>query len=287
MLKKDIIFKVFDCVRIMRLNGIAIKISRKSDLESITESFNNILQNPVFQTDDKLREFREYLDNNYQNHIFLSNNVNIPRNFKEKIGVYPFEFLQIYRISKAIELMKKTNLVVSEVAFNVGYQNLRTFESGFKAYTGINPLEYKKQVLPKRTESEVSSTENSENDSFPDPRKGLEDIISYYPTIKRAIEYMEKNFSEDISHRDIAKAANMGREPLSNYFHKMTGIKLIREYLNIVRIKEAMKLINQGNKKITDIAFDVGYQDLGTFERNFKKYVKITPHAYKKSLKKN
>src|SRR3989344_1902950 len=109
----------------MRLNSIAIKISRKGDLESITESFNHILQNPVFQTDDNLRKFRKYLENNYQNLIFITD-VFIPRNFKEKIGVYPFEFLQIYRISKAIELMKKTNLGVSEVAFNVGYQDLRT-----------------------------------------------------------------------------------------------------------------------------------------------------------------
>nr|MBI4156968.1 helix-turn-helix transcriptional regulator [Candidatus Woesearchaeota archaeon] len=128
----------------MRLNGIASKISRKSDLESITESFNHILQNPVFQTDDNLREFRKYLEDNYQNHISLTHNRIIPRNFKEKIGIYPFEFLQIYRISKAIEMMKKTNLGVSEVAFKVGYNDLRTFERHFKKYVKITPYDYKK-----------------------------------------------------------------------------------------------------------------------------------------------
>src|SRR3989344_3072073 len=179
----------------MRLNSIAIKISRKGDLESITESFNHILQNPLFQTDDNLREFRKYLEDNYQNRIFITD-IFIPKNFKEKIGVYPFEFLQIYRISKAIELMRITDLTASELAYKVGYQNLNALERNFKAYFGITPSKFKKQVLPKRTEPKVGSIENPENGSFPDSRRGLELVISYYDPLKKAIKFMEENLGE-------------------------------------------------------------------------------------------
>src|SRR3989344_8265945 len=137
----------------MRLNSIAIKISRKGDLESITESFNHILQNPLFQTDDNLREFRKYLEDNYQNRIFITD-IFIPKNFKEKIGVYPFEFLQIYRISKAIEMMKTQDMNISEIVSAVGYQYSIGLRRNLKRFAGMTStsIKLKENLIPPKPE---------------------------------------------------------------------------------------------------------------------------------------
>lgn len=59
--------------------------------------------------------------------------------FKEKIGISFFEWLRRVRIAKASELLRSGELSVSEVAFEVGFGSIRTFERVFKASTGMTP----------------------------------------------------------------------------------------------------------------------------------------------------
>ena len=53
------------------------------------------------------------------------------------------------------------------------------------------------------------------------------------------------------------------------------------EYLTAVRIEAAKHLLTEGNSRMSDIAFDVGYQDSHYFSYLFKKHVGVSPREYR------
>ncbi|WP_309300115.1 helix-turn-helix domain-containing protein [Lentilactobacillus buchneri] len=64
--------------------------------------------------------------------------------FQKTINLSYTKYLNSFRISKARELLKNTSLPVTDIAFNVGYENLRTFNRNFKDVTGNTPAQYRK-----------------------------------------------------------------------------------------------------------------------------------------------
>ena len=64
--------------------------------------------------------------------------------FKKAIGTNFVEYLNKVRIQHAKELLKNTDTLVSDIGEKVGYANSSTFTSTFKKYSGISPLEYRK-----------------------------------------------------------------------------------------------------------------------------------------------
>lgn len=73
--------------------------------------------------------------------------------FREKVGVSFFDWLRRVRIEKAADLLRKGELSVSEIAFEVGFGSIRTFERVFKASTGMTPSAARKAALRRSKES--------------------------------------------------------------------------------------------------------------------------------------
>jgi AraC-like DNA-binding protein len=92
-----------------------------------------------------------------------------------------------------------------------------------------------------------------------------ENGVSY---IHKAISYIESNYSDDITLGDLARHLNISNSHLSRLFHRVTGMTF-KEYLNHIRIEKAENQICFTNKKIIDIAFECGYNNLRTFNREF------------------
>lgn len=63
-------------------------------------------------------------------------------------------------------------------------------------------------------------------------------------------------------------------------FRRRTGQTFV-EYLTAVRIEAAKHLLTEGNSRMSDIAFDVGYQDSHYFSYLFKKHVGVSPREYR------
>ena len=61
--------------------------------------------------------------------------------------------------------------------------------------------------------------------------------------------------------------------------------KNFKNFLNFVRINKSTKLLLKTDMQITDIAFEVGYNTVKTFNRNFLKYQKMLPTEFRKNLK--
>ncbi len=65
------------------------------------------------------------------------------RFFKKSIGRTPMEYLNEYRIKQAMRLLEETDLPVTEVCLESGYNNLGNFLRAFKKYTKTTPLKYR------------------------------------------------------------------------------------------------------------------------------------------------
>lgn len=108
-------------------------------------------------------------------------------------------------------------------------------------------------------------------------------IFSYYPPLQRVREYVEQNLSEPISLREAAGAAGLEEKYFSAFFHRKTGV-CFRDWLAGRRVDRAIEILTRRDDTITNVAASVGFQDLGTFERSFKRLTGLTPRAFKRSV---
>lgn len=97
--------------------------------------------------------------------------------------------------------------------------------------------------------------------------------------VERTIEYMHAHYMRDISLEACADLAGTTPYTLSKLFKQTTGVNFI-DYLTDIRIGKAKALLRESDKKITDIAEEVGYQP-GYFNRIFKKHVGVPPGKFR------
>src|SRR5438477_2174414 len=65
------------------------------------------------------------------------------RQFRSTFGETPYRYLQRRRIERAMELLRETDLPVTEVCLDVGFTSLGTFSRTFRAVVGESPSEYR------------------------------------------------------------------------------------------------------------------------------------------------
>ncbi|GAB4220637.1 MAG: hypothetical protein Kow00102_08800 [Spirochaetota bacterium] len=100
------------------------------------------------------------------------------------------------------------------------------------------------------------------------------------PKIKQAIVYINNNYHDELSREGIASMLNLHPDYFSKAFKYYTG-KRLNDYIHELRIKEAIKLIQNSQKTILEIAMHVGFENLKTFNRAFKKFTGKNPSNYR------
>ncbi|TJY44127.1 helix-turn-helix domain-containing protein [Cohnella pontilimi] len=95
-------------------------------------------------------------------------------------------------------------------------------------------------------------------------------------------EYIEKHYQQDVSLDTLADKLGITRSYLSTYFKEKTGIYFV-DYVNRVRINLAKELLMNTDIKIQEAAARVGYQNINSFNRMFKKFTGVTPSEYRKT----
>ena len=100
--------------------------------------------------------------------------------------------------------------------------------------------------------------------------------------IKRALEYIHKNFNRKIRINDLARLSNMSEGHFCRFFKRLVR-KTPVEYINYYRVNRAVKLLENEDAKIIEIAMDVGFDSFSYFISMFKRYMKCTPSQYRKS----
>ncbi|WP_346338517.1 helix-turn-helix domain-containing protein [Vibrio parahaemolyticus] len=88
--------------------------------------------------------------------------------------------------------------------------------------------------------------------------------------------YLHQNYAEQFNLQDLAEQAGISTKQLSKILSRMTGMSY-PNYLNHIRMSKALEALKYSDRSITDIAFDVGYQDSNYFSSKFKKVFNATP----------
>ncbi len=99
--------------------------------------------------------------------------------------------------------------------------------------------------------------------------------------IQRAIQYIEQNFSKQISLESMAKAAAMSVSYFSGSFKSITGTSPYN-YLMITRIEHALNCIKTTEKTVMSIAFESGFTSITSFNKAFKKLIGVSPTEIRK-----
>ncbi len=103
------------------------------------------------------------------------------------------------------------------------------------------------------------------------------------PVIIRAKDFIKEHQAEDLSLGQVAKAVNTSTFYFCKLFKRVTGLNFT-DYLARVRIEKAKNLLLNPNLRISEIAFEVGFQSLTHFNRVFKRILGQSPTEYRSQL---
>lgn len=101
-----------------------------------------------------ISEVLSYVDQHYREDIVLGelaeklyvNQSYLSREFKKETGYSMVKFITNKRIREARTLLRDTDMLITEIATLVGYNNITHFNAMFKKETGISPKEFRNQV---------------------------------------------------------------------------------------------------------------------------------------------
>jgi AraC-like DNA-binding protein/ligand-binding sensor protein len=105
------------------------------------------------------------------------------------------------------------------------------------------------------------------------------------PLITQAKNFIQEHQSEELSLGRVAKAVHTSTFYFCKMFKRTTGLHFT-QYLSRVRIEKAKNLLLNPNLRVSEIAYEVGFQSLTHFNRVFKKVVGQSPTTYRKQLPK-
>jgi AraC-like DNA-binding protein/ligand-binding sensor protein len=102
------------------------------------------------------------------------------------------------------------------------------------------------------------------------------------PLVRRARAYVLANQADPIDLTKVAQAMHVSTFYFCKMFKRTTGLTFT-EYLSRVRVEKAKKLLLNPHLRISEIAYDVGFQSLTHFNRVFRQVVGQSPTSYRES----
>lgn len=103
------------------------------------------------------------------------------------------------------------------------------------------------------------------------------------PDISKARTFITDHCGDEMSLTSVAHIANMSANYFSEKFVEATGMNFV-EYVTRTRIEKACTLLQDPNLRISEIAFDVGFQSLSQFNRGFKQVRGQCPRDFRDAL---
>lgn len=111
----------------------------------------------------------------------------------------------------------------------------------------------------------------------------MEQVHAEPPVIARARQYIAENKTEILSLGAVARAAGASVFHFCKLFRKSTGLKFT-DYVARVRLEDARTRLANPNLRISEIAYDVGFQSLTQFNRTFQRIFGQAPSEYRSKI---
>ncbi len=104
-----------------------------------------------------------------------------------------------------------------------------------------------------------------------------------YKNIYVIADYLSHHIEDNISLEQLSSQFYLSKYYICHAFKEVTGYT-INEYVNIHRIQQAKRYLEETDDTISDIANRLGYRSITYFERVFKSYMSVSPLRYRKTL---
>ena len=110
----------------------------------------------IFSYDPRLSKVKQFVEKHFSEPVNLEIAAEVAglektyfsKFFHQKTGVCFRDWLSSERVTRAIDLMRTRNLPITDVAFAVGFQDLRTFERAVEKHVGLTPRMLKERLRP-------------------------------------------------------------------------------------------------------------------------------------------
>lgn len=103
--------------------------------------------------------------------------------------------------------------------------------------------------------------------------------------LKTILSYTDKHYAEKINLQTLAELTDLNYSYVSTFFKQRVGITYY-EYLTRIRLKHAVRGLNNSESSVLEIALDSGFPDAKALNTAFRRYFNTTPHHYRKTLNK-
>ncbi|GIQ69912.1 AraC family transcriptional regulator [Xylanibacillus composti] len=100
--------------------------------------------------------------------------------------------------------------------------------------------------------------------------------------LKHVLQYIHTHYQESIRLKDLAETVNMSEEHFCRFFKQMTKKSPVA-YMNHYRMQKAAQLLADTDRKIVEIAMEVGFESISYFISVFKKEFNTTPNQFRKN----
>lgn len=102
--------------------------------------------------------------------------------------------------------------------------------------------------------------------------------------LNKILDYISCHYQEKITNSQLARLCYISQVHLCRFFKSNIG-KSTTEYINEYRIEKAVVMLTNTDENISDIALSVGFEDVNYFSRTFKKIKKVTPTAFRETVR--
>lgn len=172
------------------------------------------------------------------------------------------DYVAEMRINKVINLLTYTDLSLIDIAYMVGYTDASHLVKNFENRMGSSPNEYRKIY------------KSSKLYIFKDDERSL----SY-----ELITWIHNNYTENIRVTDAAEKFGITVVEVNRILLYQIE-KNFEEFLHYLRINRACELLLTTGDPIINIALEVGYNNIKTFNRNFMRLKGIAPNDFRKTI---
>ncbi len=193
---------------------------------------------------------------------FFVSESSLSKQLAEKTGQTFPKLLNSIRIDKASDYLIYTDLNLDEIASLVGYVDASHISKHFVAKVGITPINYRK--IYSKAKSKYNRTDKN---------------VAFAVT-----DYIFKNHSDEKLTASLV-AAHFGISvPEMNRLLLYYSEKNFETLLNYVRINKACELLASTEYLVIDVAIEVGYSNIKTFNMNFYKHKEMTPTEFRSRI---
>lgn len=192
--------------------------------------------------------------------FFLSESA-ISAYITQTTGLSFFDLLGEMRIGKSISFLLYTDLTMEQLAEILGFVDSSHISKVFSARLGMKASEFREVYR----------------------RVGGLCGIQDDPTAYEVVSYLYHNYTRELLPQHTAARFGLSVKELNTLLLYQVE-KDFSDFLNYLRINRACTLLKTSEKTITDIAFEVGYNTVKTFSRNFLRFRGMSPGAFRQEV---